>query len=609
MAHGAEVAEQDAVSNETLPTWNLNDLYPGPDSAELERDLVQMEEAIQAFHKRYCGHLAEQSGDGLAEALETYEQIDETLSRIMSYAGLKHATELNDPETGKFFQSLQERINAATTHLVFFTLELNKLSTEFLDARKAESARLAHYASWLRDLRVFRPYQLADEIERLLHEKYVAGRAAWMRLFDETIAGLKFPIRGKTVGCSDALNNLSSPDPALRRESAESIGKVLGGNIRLFGLITNTLIKDKQIEDGWRGYPHLATARHLSNQVEPEVVQALLDSVKAAYPDLSHRYYRMKAAWFGQTELDYWDRNAPLPDAEDRAISWSEAREMVLQAYSAFSPTMGEIGRRFFDNPWIDAALKDGKSPGAFSHPTVPSVHPYILLNYHGKARDVMTLAHELGHGVHQILAGKQGHLLADTPLTLAETASVFGEMLTFRKLLDSETDPKRRRTLLVAKVEDKLNTVVRQIAFYDFELRLHEERKSGELTAERIGEIWLDVQRESLGPALRFGPGYDTFWAYIPHFIHSPFYVYAYAFGDCLVNSLYALYQEAETGFAERYLEMLQAGGTKRHQELLQPFGLDASDPSFWQKGLGLVRGLLDELSQTEADVRAAGR
>jgi len=323
----------------------------------------------------------------------------------------------------------------------------------------------------------------------------------------------------------------------------------------------------------------------------------LIAATREAFPTLSHRYYRLKAKWFGQDSLLYWDRNAPLPDEDQRSFTWALARETVLDAYGAFSPDMAAIGKRFFDHPWIDAPVNPGKAPGAFAHPTVPSAHPYLLLNYLGKARDVMTLAHELGHGVHQVLAGPQGALMSDTPLTLAETASVFGEMLTFQAMLRAEADPKRRKAMLAAKVEDMINTVVRQIAFVEFERRLHDERREGELTAERIGELWMSVQAESLGPAIRFEDEYRHYWTYIPHFIHTPFYVYAYAFGDCLVNSLYAVYQGAQAGFAEKYLDMLRAGGTRRHKELLAPFGLDASDPTFWRKGLSVISGFIDQL------------
>jgi oligoendopeptidase F len=593
----AAAVEPDAIPDlGALPTWNVDDLYPGPESAELKRDLERSEELSGEFAARYQGRLATLDARELAAAIAQYEAIDETLARIMSYAYLVYAGDMADPVNGRFMQSMQEKVTTISSHLLFFPLEINRLDEDDLQ-RKLSVPELARYAPWLRDTRAFREHQLSDEVEKLLHEKAVAGRAAWVRLFDETMAALRFPIGGREMTTAEALNCLSSRDPARRKEAALAIGRVLGDNIRLFGHITNTLAKDKEIEDKWRRFERPWSGRNLSNHVEDEVVEALVSAVRESYPVLSHRYYAMKARWFGSDRLDYWDRNAPLPEDTDRAIPWEEARRIVLEAYHDFSPEMAAVGRRFFDEGWIDAPTRPGKAPGAFAHPTVPSAHPYILLNYLGKTRDVMTLAHELGHGVHQVLAGSQGHLLSDTPLTLAETASVFGEMLTFRSLLDSEADPARKRFLLAGKVEDMLNTVVRQIAFFEFERRVHMERREGELSVDRLGEIWLDIQRESLGPALRFDDGYRTYWSYIPHFIHSPFYVYAYAFGDCLVNSLYAVYQEAEAGFAEKYLEMLRAGGTKRHKELLAPFGLDATDPSFWQKGLGVIRGFIDEL------------
>jgi len=446
-------------------------------------------------------------------------------------------------------------------------------------------------------VRAFRPHQLDEELERLLHEKHVAGRAAWVRLFDETAAALRFPVEGETLTAEEAFHRLSDADAARRRAAAKAIGAVLGDTARLSAHITNTLAKDKEIEDRWRHYAAPQSERNLSNQVEDAVVEALVGAVRAAYPRLSHRYYRLKARWFDVARLDYWDRNAPLPAADERTIAWDEARDVVLAAYRAFSPELARVGQRFFDNAWIDAAARPGKASGAFAHPTVPSAHPYLLLNYLGKKRDVMTLAHELGHGVHQVLAGPQGALMADTPLTLAETASVFGEMLTFKALLARETDRDRRKAMLAGKVEDMLNTVVRQIAFYTFELGVHTERRRGELTVDQINAIWLGVQGESLGPAFRFEDEYRFYWSYIPHFIHSPFYVYAYAFGDCLVNSLYAVYENAETGFAERYLDLLRAGGTRRHKELLAPFGLDTTDPTFWAQGLGVVERMIDEL------------
>jgi oligoendopeptidase F len=579
-----------------LPQWDLSDLYPGRDSPALETDLAAAERDAKAFRERYLGKLAGLSGEALGAAVAEYERMDERLGRITSFAELTYSGNQSDPETAKFYQTIQERVNAISTHSLFFALELNHIGESEL-AEKLRAKPLARYAPWLRDLRAFRPHQLGDEMERLLHEKHVAGRAAWMRLFDETLAGLRFPVEGRELTGTEAFHLLSDKDGKVRHAAAKSIGKVLGDNVRLFALVTNTLAKDKEIEDKWRGYKRPISARNLGNRVEDEVVEALIAAVRRAFPRLSHRYYALKAKWFGVERLPYWDRNAPLPDAADATITWPQARDIVLDAYGRFSPDLAGVGRRFFDNAWIDAPARAGKAPGAFAHPTVPSAHPYLLVNYQGKARDVMTLAHELGHGVHQVLAGGQGHLMADTPLTLAETASVFGEMLTFRGLLAAEKDRVRRRSLLAMKVEDMLNTVVRQIAFVEFERRVHDERHKSELLPERINEIWLDVQHESLGPAIAVEDEYRFYWSYIPHFIHSPFYVYAYAFGDCLVNSLYAAYLKAPAGFAAKYLDLLRAGGTKRHRELLAPFGLDAADPAFWDGGLGMIAGLIDEL------------
>ncbi|MCA0450444.1 MAG: M3 family oligoendopeptidase [Proteobacteria bacterium] len=585
-----------AAAKTSLPEWDLRDLFPGRDSPELAASFAKAEKDSEAFQARYEGKLACLSGAALGKAIAEFETLEESLSRITSFADLTYAGNQADSTIAKFYQTVQERVNGISSRTLFFTLELNRLDEADI-AAKLKSPELMHYAPWLRDLRAFRPHQLGDEMEKLLHEKYVAGRAAWTRLFDETMAGLRFDVNGKTMTSAEAFHLLSDRDGKVRKAAAKAVGKTLGDNGRLFALITNTLAKDKEIEDKWRRYAAPISSRNLANRVEDEVVDALIGAVRQSYPKLSHRYYALKAKWFGVDKLDYWDRNAPLPSSDERDFDWNAARDTVLTAYAAFSPDMAKVGKRFFDNAWIDAGVRPGKAPGAFAHPTVPSAHPYLLVNFQGKTRDVMTLAHELGHGVHQVLAAGQGHLLADTPLTLAETASVFGEMLTFRKLLDDAKDPKRRKSMLAGKVEDMLNTVVRQVAFCEFERRLHAERRQGELEPQRIGEIWMEVQVESLGPAFRYDPEYAWYWTYIPHFVHTPFYVYAYAFGDCLVNSLYALYAKTPSGFAEKYLDMLRAGGTKRHKELLAPFGLNAADPAFWRQGLSLVEGFIDEL------------
>ncbi len=591
-----QTAQKGSASLGDLPVWNLDDLYRGTDDPKLTADLDAAAKIARDLNARYAGKLNGLDGEGLATVLEAYEGLSETLGRISSYGFLYYCTDMQESARATFNQTIQERVSDISTDLLFVTLEINKIEEASLQ-KILTARRLARFKPWIRDTRAFQPYQLSDEVEKLLHERNVVGTAAWSRLFDETLAGLRCTIGGKSLTTSEVLNLLSNKDRMVRREAGTALSGVLNDNIRLFALVFNTLIKEKEIDDRWRGYKLPISSRNVSNQVEDEVVVALTSAVRAAYPNLSHRYYALKARWLGLDKLEYYDRSAPLPDDDDRVIPWPEAIETVLTSYAAFSPELAKIGKRFFDENWIHAPIGPGKASGAFAHGTVPSAHPYLLVNYQGKTRDVMTLAHELGHGVHNVLSGPNGPLMMSTPLTLAETASVFGEQLTFRSLLNAETDKKRRRVMIAGKVEDMINTVVRQVAFCDFERRMHDERRKGELSPEAIGEIWFSIQRESLGPAIHFNDDYRPYWAYISHFIHSPFYVYAYAFGDCLVNALYAAYQDAARGFQEKYLTMLRAGSTLRHKELLAPFGLDASDPKFWSKGLGVISGLIDEL------------
>ncbi len=585
-----------------LPVWNLDDLYPGNDSNELKLDLAKASAEARAFEADYKGKLeALAKSGGLVEAIRRYEALGDLTGKLGSYAFLQYVRNTQDGDKVKFLGDLSQALTDLSTGLIFFGLELNRIDEAVLEQALDGDAELGRYRPWFAELRKAKPYQLEDRIEELFHEKSVTGASAWNRLFDETMAGLKFNVDGEELNLESTLNYLSDKDETKRAAAFQAISTTLHGNERLFTHITNVLAKDKEISDRWHGFKDIADSRHLENSVEREVVDALQAAVRAAYPRLSHRYYRMKANWFGKEQLNAWDRNAPLPTSDDRVYDWQTARDTVLEAYGAFSPQLVEIAEPFFTRGWIDAPTKDGKSPGAFAHPTVPSAHPYLMLNYLGKARDVMTLAHELGHGVHQVLAAPQGALMAPTPLTLAETASVFGEMLTFRSMLAKTTDPRQRFAMLSSKVEDMLNTVVRQIAFYTFEREVHTRRKEGELTTEDLNRIWLDIGAESLGPGIKLNEGYDIFWAYIPHFIHSPFYVYAYAFGDCLVNSLYAQYEKSSEGFAERYFELLKAGGSRHHSELLAPFGLDARDPGFWDLGLGMIERLIDELEATQ--------
>ncbi|WP_281968248.1 M3 family oligoendopeptidase [Roseovarius nanhaiticus] len=583
-----------------LPEWDLSDLYSAPDAPELKRDMDWLERECAAFAADYEGKLADLDAEGLLKCIHRDEAISNIAGRIMSYAGLRYYQLTTDAARTKFLSDAQEKITTYTTPLVFFTLELNKLDEDHLAGLLAENADLARYKPVLDRIRAMKPYQLSDEMEKFLHDMGVVGDA-WERLFDETIAGLTFEVDGEELGIEGTLNLLTEQDRDKREAASRELARVFGENIRTFSRVHNTSAKEKEVMDRWRGMPTAQTGRHLSNDVEPEVVEALRDAVVAAYPKLSHRYYELKRKWLGLDRMQVWDRNAPLPMETTKIVGWSDARDTVMNAYAEFDPRMGDLAQPFFDKGWIDAGVKQGKAPGAFAHPTVTNVHPYVMLNYLGKPRDVMTLAHELGHGVHQVLAAEQGELLSSTPLTLAETASVFGEMLTFRRMLAGAKDKAERKVMLAGKVEDMINTVVRQIAFYDFECKLHAARREGELTPEDINALWMSVQAESLGPAFDFMDGYETFWCYVPHFVHSPFYVYAYAFGDGLVNALYAVYEENPEGFQDKYFDMLKAGGSKHHSDLLKPFGLDASDPKFWDKGLDMISGMIDELEAME--------
>ncbi|WP_298297190.1 M3 family oligoendopeptidase [uncultured Litoreibacter sp.] len=584
-----------------LPEWDLSDLYAGEDAKELKRDMDWLEKACADFAVDYEGKMVNLGAAGMLECVLRYEKIESITGRIMSFAGLRYYQNTTDAERAQFMANAQDKITAFTTPLVFFSLELNRINDAELDGWLDQNADLGRYKPVFERLRAMKPYQLSDELEKFLHDQSTVGSAAWNRLFDETIAGLTFTVDGEELNIEGTLNLMTDPDRDRREAGARELANVFGQNVKLFARVHNTLAKEKEIEDRWRGMPTPQTGRHLSNHVEPEVVEALRNAVVAAYPKLSHRYYELKRKWLGLDVMQVWDRNAPLPMEDPTLVHWDKAQSTVMEAYADFAPEMAEIAKPFFTDGWIDAAVKPGKAPGAFAHPTVTDVHPYVMLNYLGKPRDVMTLAHELGHGVHQVLAAGQGEMLSSTPLTLAETASVFGEMLTFRKMLDGAETQEQRKVMLAGKVEDMINTVVRQIAFYDFECKLHDARGKGELTPDDINALWMSVQAESLGPAFEYMDGYETFWAYIPHFVHSPFYVYAYAFGDGLVNALYAVYEEGGDDFQDKYFEMLKAGGSKHHKELLAPFGLDASDPKFWDKGLSMISGMIDELEAME--------
>ena len=580
-----------------LPEWDLDDLYPSPDSKRISEDIGWLKVECKAFASDYEGKLSSLTANNMLMCIKRYEKIEMVSGRIMSYAGLRYYQKTTDETRTKFLTDNQDKITNITSDLIFFSLEINKLVEHKLNALLKTNADLRRYKPIFDRLRSMRSHQLNKELELYIHDLSTVGSSSWNRLFDETITGLEFRISEEVMGIETVLNLLTDSNRKKRELASRELARVFKKNIKIFSRIHNTLAKEKSINDKWRKMLSPQHSRHLSNHVEPEVVNALKEAVVGAYPKISHRYYEIKRNWLGLEKMQIWDRNAPLPQEDQTLINWKDATNTVLNAYSEFSPKLSRIAKNFFDKGWIDAAVKPGKAPGAFAHPTVTDVHPYIMLNYLGKPRDIMTLAHELGHGIHQVLAAEQGELLSSTPLTLAETASVFGEMLTFKKILGNTKTKKERQILLAGKIEDQINTVVRQIAFYDFECKLHEARSKGELSSDQINELWMSVQGPSLGPAFEFMDGYETFWAYIPHFVHSPFYVYAYAFGDGLVNALYSTYEAGDKNFKEKYIHMLQAGGSKHHTELLKPFGLDATDPKFWGLGLELISKMIDEL------------
>ncbi len=582
-----------------IPSWDLSDFYSSITDKKIASDLKKSEQDSKKFAKEFHGKVSKLSAPQLLAAIKQYEKIAENIGKISSYSYLVYASDLSNQKNISFHQNTSETLSKIETDLVFFTLELNEIDEKKINILLKNHA-LKKYQPFIRDTRAFRKYQLSHQLEKLSLEKNITGRAAFIRLFDETVNNLKFSYREKTLSSQQIFDLMSNDDEKVRKDAAKAIGKTFEENSKLFAFITNILAKDKAVDDEWRGFETPISARNLSNFIEDETVEVLIKKVRQNYAATSHRYYKIKAKILGIKTMNYWDRNAPLSKKENKITSWNDAKNLVLEAYEEFSPLMKKIGKEFFDKNWIDAKASAGKDSGAFSHPCVPSVHPYILMNYQGKTRDIMTLAHELGHGVHQYLARDCGYLMSGTPLTLAETASVFGEQLTFQKILQKEKDPQKKKFIIASKVEDMINTVVRQIAFLQFEKKVHDARKNGEIPLEKICEFWMEIQKESLGSAFKFNEEYRFFWCYIPHFIHSPFYVYAYAFGDCLVNSLYGVYKSGKVkNFEEKYLAMLASGGLKHHKEMLEPFGISINSAEFWQSGLDVIIDYIDQLER----------
>jgi oligoendopeptidase F len=587
------------VKPDTLPQWRLDDLYAGRSDPRIEADLAaakQANDALAAMEGRFVAARGDAAALGalLDEGIGLYEQATNGLWSVGAYASLAASTARDDAAWAKFEADLRTRSSQIAAESLFFTLEINQLEDAEIEAALAAHPAAARWRPWIRRVRLSRPHELSPDLERMLIDRGPAV-ANWSRLSDETLARLTAKVGRETLTLPELLNRLSSPDPAQRKSAATALSKALSDRSQTLALCLNTLAFEKQVEDRWRAYPDPAAARHLANEVDAEAVAALEAAVAESYETVSHRYYRLKARVMGREALDHWDRNAPLDTAPPRTYGWDEAKALVLDSFAALAPKFADTAKTFFTQPWIDARPRPGKQSGAYSHPVTAERHPYVFMNYMGERRDVLTLAHELGHAVHQTLCAPLGTLLADTPLTLAETASIFGEGLVFETLLENAT-PDEKRGLLAGKIEDALNTVVRQIAFHRFETRFHAARLEGELSPDEIGGLWLEVMGESLGPAIRLNRGYEHFWAYVSHFVHAPFYVYAYAFGDLLVRALMEKRREDPQAFAPLYEQLLAAGGTRTYVEALAPFGLNPREKAFWAAGMKQIERLVDE-------------
>lgn len=584
--------------NYNLPVWDLTEIYTDIKDPKIKTDLKKIRDSSDKFVKKWKGKIKDLNPSDFLSCIETYQKICESLHKIGTHSSLIFATNMEDAEISRYNSSISDEFTEIFSSLIFFTLELSKVNDVKIQ-NWMNDKNCSKWEPYLKVLRKRNPYLLDPLVEEMLIEKSATGRSAWVRLFDETSASLRFPFKEGELSEAEILNLLSDPDPNNRKLAGKSLSNILEKNKRVFSMILNVISRDRFIEDNKRGFKNIVSSRNLDNDVEDEVVDALVHTVDKAMPKLTHRYYKWKAKEFGKNKLDWWDRNAPLPETSDKSIEWNDAKDIILESFASFHPEISNIAELFFKNGWIDASVRKGKASGAFAHPSVPSLHPYILVNYQGKIRDVMTLAHELGHGVHQILAAKNGLLMAETPLTLAETASVFGEMLVFRKLLD-ESPIDQKKQLLAGKVEDMLNTVARQIGFHQFEVKFHEARIKSELTPDEISDIWMETQSHAVGPSINLNSDYRVLWGYIPHFVHTPFYVYAYAFGDSLVNALWHSYQVSDKeDFSKKYIQLLSAGGTKSHNELLKPFQLSAYESSFWDRGVSMITGLMDELEE----------
>jgi len=588
------------MSDETTLTgaeqvaWDLGDLYGGADDPRLGADLDQADAQAAGLRAQYYGRIAGLSPEQLRTMLQEYEAIYELAAKVGSYAYLFWSANTTDPARGALMQRATERESRLSQELVFVELEWANAPDDVAQ-KLIESPELARYRHYLEKARLYRPHVLSEPEEKVLAEKSVTGRSAWERFFNETHSAATFELDGEKLSKEKVLSKLHAPDRDLRKRAAASVTAGLRDLSRTSTYILNNLLADKASDDRLRHYESWISARNLANEVDDQVVEALVRAVTGRY-DIVARYYRLKRRLLGLDELFEYDRYAPLPAAQ-HFYPWEETRQIVLDAYRAFHPSMAEIAGWFFERHWIDAAMRPGKIGGAYSAGTVPSVHPYVLLNYEARPRDVMTVAHELGHGVHQALSREQGMLQMHTPLTTAETASVFGEMLVFQDLMRRESDPQVRLTMLTGKLEDSFATVFRQVSMNRFEDAIHAARRNeGELTTERYNALWLDTQRAMFTDSVSLTADYGLWWSYIPHFINTPGYVYAYAFGELLVLALYARYQQVGAEFPGKYLEMLSAGGSNWPHEIVRPLGVDLNDLNFWKDGLQILDDMVSE-------------
>jgi oligoendopeptidase F len=584
--------------------WNLSDLYAGIDDPQIDQDIQAIDQRAEQFASDYRGKVTTFDAEMLYGALLEYEAIVESSAKLESFAHLIWTTDAANPKYGALLQRLTEWSSRLEQQLVFFDLEWVNATDDFAQHMLSHPV-LAHYQHWLETTRRYQPHRLSEPEEKILAEKAVTGRNAWTRFFSELVGNTRYPFEGEDLTQAAILAKLYAPDRDLRARAAEAVTVVLREKLPILTYIFNTLAADKASDDRLRRYPAWISSRNLANEVSDEVVEALIDAVTSRY-DIVARYYNLKRQLLGVDKLYDYDRYAPLPAAEGD-YPWDRARATVLRAYGDFHPQMAEIAELFFTNSWIDAPPKPGKRSGAYSASTVPSVHPYVFMNYTGNARDVMTLAHELGHGVHQYLSREQGILQAHTPLTTAEMASTFGEMLVFTDFMSQESDPKIRLALLAHKIEDTFATVFRQISMNRFEHGMHNARRDeGELTSERLSDIWMQTQRAMFGDSVEMTDNYAVWWSYVPHFLQVPGYVYAYAFGELLVLALFARYRQEGRGFAPRYLDVLRAGGSNWPERTLAPMGVDLTNPHFWQEGLGEIDALVTQAEQLVRDTPA---